>query len=171
MTISVEVSQAGAFIPNQGRIAAPKAAATLCATYRWACAKSNRARSPELGKISAVNRKINRSTREISDDAQYRREDHWALPSRRGGDCEDFALLKKRELIGMGYAPDRLLLTTVLDRAGRPHAVLVARTENGDFVVDNLRDTIKPWNKTGYTFLRMQDPSAPHRWVSLNVKG
>ena len=164
-------SQAGTFLPNQGRISAPKAAASLCSTYSWACASSRKAKTPEIAQIRAVNRKINRSTREISDEAQYRRKDYWALPSRRGGDCEDFALLKKRELVGMGYDPDRLLLTTVLDRKGRAHAVLVARTDSGDFVVDNLVDTIKPWNRTGYTFLRMQDPAAPHRWVSLNVKG
>lgn len=166
-----DLSQAGTFLPSQGRISAPKAAAALCSTYRWACSSSSEARSPEIEQISAVNRKVNRSTREISDADQYSREDYWSLPSRRGGDCEDFALLKKRKLISMGFAPDRLLISTVLDRTGRAHAVLIARTDRGDFVVDNLVDTIKPWNRTGYTFLRMQDPSAPNRWVSLNVKG
>ena len=85
-------SQADTFLPNQGRISAPKAAASLCSTYSWACASSRKAKSPEIAQIRAVNRKINRSTREISDEAQYRRKDYWALPSRRGGDCEDFAL-------------------------------------------------------------------------------
>lgn len=164
-------ADAGGFIPNQGRISAPRAASEICTTYSWACAASTRATVPALDEIQAVSRRINRSTRPIADKTQYRKADVWTLPTSRGGDCEDFALLKKRELIARGHDPSRLLLTTVLDESGQSHAVLVVRTESGDYVADNLRDSIRPWNRTGYTFLRMQDPDAPHRWLRLNVRG
>lgn len=168
---SADTAAANTFIPDRGRISAPTGARSICATYRWACASSSSARTPDLHTVSVVSRNVNRATREVSDEAQYRQDDLWTLPTRRGGDCEDFALLKKKQLIGMGYDPDRLLLTTVLDRKGRSHAVLVVRTDEGDFVLDNLTDKIRRWNSTGYTFLRMQDPAAPHRWLRLNVRG
>ena len=76
----------------------------------------------------AVNTSVNRSTRAVSDLRQYGDEEVWALPTSLGGDCEDIALLKKRELIKRGIAPERLLIATVLDRNRGSHAVLVLRT-------------------------------------------
>lgn len=169
--LGTAAAQAEAFLPNKGNIAAPSGAREICSTYNWACAFSNAAPLVDLSQLNKVNRKVNRAVRSISDEAQYRRADHWTLPSRRGGDCEDFALLKKRELVKLGYSPQNLMLTTVLDRRGNSHAVLIARTEQGDFVIDNLNNNIRPWQGTGYTFLRMQDPKSPKRWIRLNVKG
>ena len=40
----------------------------------------------------------------------------------------------------------------------------------GDYVLDNLTSRVLPWNKTGYAFLRMQDPRQPARWVGNYVK-
>ncbi|SPH18747.1 hypothetical protein DEA8626_02290 [Defluviimonas aquaemixtae] len=114
-----------------------------------------------------VNRAVNRKVREVSDLRQYGNDDVWALPTAKGGDCEDFALLKKKELIQRGVAPQNLLIATVLDRRGGPHAVLVLRTSHGDFVLDNLDSRILSWRQTGYTFLRMQDPSNPRRWNAV----
>jgi predicted transglutaminase-like cysteine proteinase len=114
---------------------------------------------------------VNRQVRPITDRRQYRRDEHWALPTSRGGDCEDFALLKKRELIALGVPADKLLIATVLDRKRQPHAVLVLSTLQGDYVLDNLTSRIKPWGQTGYSFLRMQDPRAPERWVAVLAGG
>ena len=93
------------------------------------------------------------------------------MPGRRGGDCEDYALEKKRQLIEMGLSGDQLLMTTVLDRKGGSHAVLVLRTGAGDYVLDNLNNQIKPWGRTGYTFLRMQDPQHKQQWRALFAGG
>ena len=67
-------------------------------------------------------------------------------------------------------APNRLLVAVVLDRKRQPHAVLVLRSDMGDFVLDNLNKRVLPWQKTGYAFLRMQDPRDPTRWVSVMVQ-
>ncbi len=165
---------ASSYLPNRGHASVPQAAASLCSDYSWACSRSGK-RMPVSGEglrhAKTVSRLVNHSTPSISDDRQYRVEDFWTLPSQRGGDCEDLALLKKQHLISRGIAPERLLLTTVLDRRGGPHAVLVFRTDTGDFVIDNLTDAVRPWDRTGYTFLRMQDPSTPSRWIHVNTKG
>ena len=118
-----------------------------------------------------TNSQINRTTRQVADDRQYGGADTWALPTARGGDCEDFVLLKKKVLVSQGIPPETLLIATVLDRKRAPHAVLILRTDAGDFVLDNLRNQIKHWTETGYTFLRMQDPKAPRRWHAVFAGG
>ncbi len=164
----------GKTILSTKSIPAPLGARGLCQRYDWACARSAEGRvtgaKAQLALANRVNRAVNRSVREITDQRQYSRREHWALPTRRGGDCEDFALLKKRELIRLGIAPDRLLIATVLDRRRQAHAVLVLRTASGDMVLDNLTSRIKPWDRTGYSFLRMQDPNAASGWA-LVMKG
>jgi len=151
-------------------IDAPIAARNLCRTYAWACSSSvgNRSISrADLNAIDLVNRRVNQNVREISDRDQFRANDVWTLPTALGGDCEDFALLKKQELIKRNFPAQSLLIATVLDTKGRGHAVLVVRTNQGDLILDSLSGQIRNWSQTGYTFLRMQDPEAPSRWVSL----
>lgn len=150
-------------------VPAPAGFHGVCDRYAWACDRSSHATvhgtKAQLELATRINRSVNRQVREISDQRQYQRREYWALPTRRGGDCEDFALLKKRELQRAGIAPDRLLIATVLDRRRQAHAVLVLRTDDGDYVLDNLTSRIKPWNKTGYSFIRMQDPRAVSGWT------
>ena len=162
---------AGKLVVSTKSVAAPLGARDLCARYAWACATSSAGAITDsrakLKVADRVNRAVNRAVREISDARQYRRREHWALPTRLGGDCEDFALLKKRELIRAGIAPDRLAIATVLDRRRQAHAVLVLKTAAGDYVLDNLTSQIKPWDRTGYSFLRMQDPRAASGWRAV----
>ena len=163
-----------AMVPLKAEAMPPDGASHLCATYDWACAKSGRTiriGQAEVDILRAVNSRANRSVRPISDMQQYRVAERWALPTKRGGDCEDYALFKKRELVLAGFPPEQLLIAAVLDRKRQSHAVLVVRTGAHDLVLDNLTDRIVPWNKTGYTFLRMQDPRQPHRWGSVLAGG
>lgn len=157
----------GKYLVAAGLAPAPSGAATLCSTYAWACdSRPGQSSASEMRVVTEINRRINRQFRQVSDESQYRQPERWALPTRRGGDCEDFALIKKRELIRSGVAPARLLLATALDRKRRSHAVLIYRSAAGDLVLDNQTDRIRGWRETGYVFLRMQDPRDPRRWVS-----
>ena len=161
------------FLTPLRAVVAPSGAQGLCRTNAWACSvsRTNRAISAaDLPTLDKINRSVNRRVRSISDRAQFNVEEKWTLPTARGGDCEDFALLKKRELIRLGYPAQSLLIATVLDKKRRGHAVLVVRTEAGDLVLDNLTNSIKTWGKTGYVFLRMQNPSAPSRWVTVEAR-
>ena len=160
----------GRFIPAVASSPPPSGARNLCSQYRWACtAKRSAALSSqsEMQIVKQVNRRVNASTREVTDQSQYKTRELWALPTTRGGDCEDFALLKKRDLIKAGVDPNKLLIATVLDTRRSPHAVLIYRSANGDLVLDNLTNRIKPWKATRYLFLRMQDPNQPQRWVGV----
>lgn len=162
------------FLVARQAIDAPAGASALCDRYDWACARGNGPKMSDTDAIRLariVNSAVNRSTRPVSDRVQYGAEEIWALPSRRGGDCEDLALMKKKALIAEGVAPERLLIATVLDRNRGSHAVLVLRTAAGDYVLDTLVGKIKPWRATGYSFLKMQDPDAPTRWNAIFAGG
>ncbi len=57
------------------------------------------------------------------------------------GDCEDIALLKRRDLIEKGWPVGALLMTVVRQANGEGHAVLTVLTDRGDLVLDNLKSS------------------------------
>ena len=113
-----------------------------------------------------VNYTVNSSITPLTDQDIYGVEERWAYP-RTVGDCEDFALLKRKMLIDRGFAPSDLLLTVVLQPNGEGHAVLTVRTDHGDFILDNMRNKVMLWSETEYTYLKRQSSDDPGRWVKL----
>jgi predicted transglutaminase-like cysteine proteinase len=113
-----------------------------------------------------VNTYVNGKVTPVSDQELYGEPEHWAYPT-DAGDCEDYLLLKKRYLEGLGFPPEALLITVVLDEKKEGHAVLTVTTAGGDFVLDNRRNEILRWSDTHYTYLKRQSPSDPRQWVAL----
>ena len=93
--------------------------------------------------------------------------ERWNYPEDGYGDCEDYVLLKRRLLIQRGWPREALLVTVVLDNEGVGHAVLTVTTDKGDYVLDNKREDVLLWSKTGYGFVKRQSQSDPNIWVSL----
>ena len=121
-TAFAEKQSGSAFLVSKMATSAPTGAKAICSRYAWACASSGKntvLSARQISMIKKVNRSINRKTNEVTDASQYRRVEVWALPTARGGDCEDFALLKKRQLVAAGIPPQKLLMATVLDRKRR----------------------------------------------------
>ncbi|MBG1231296.1 transglutaminase-like cysteine peptidase [Aestuariivirga litoralis] len=116
--------------------------------------------------INKVNHYVNTKIRPATDQELYGMADYWTYPV-DAGDCEDFVLLKKRYFEQLGYNPDQLLITVVLDENGDGHAVMTIPTDKGDLVLDNRRQDILRWNETGYIFLKRQSQAASNIWVSL----
>jgi predicted transglutaminase-like cysteine proteinase len=119
--------------------------------------------------IYQVNTYVNGTIAPVSDQDLYGEPERWTYPT-NAGDCEDYVLLKKRYLEGLGFAAEALLITVVLDEKGEGHAVLSVTTDNGDFVLDNRRNDVLRWNRTNYTFLKRQSHSDPLQWVALVKK-
>ncbi|TIN59485.1 MAG: transglutaminase, partial [Mesorhizobium sp.] len=90
-----------------------------------------------------------------------------AYPDKGVGDCEDYVLEKRRQLSRMSISLADLLITVVRKPDGEGHAVLTVRTDEGDYVLDNLTDKVKPWDATGYRFLKRQAIDNTGRWVSI----
>ena len=123
--------------------------------------------TPErLSELDEVNRLVNAAVQPVTDLEAYGVEEYWTLPTNRG-DCEDYALLKRKLLIQRGWPQSALLLTVVRDELGEGHAVLTARTAQGDFVLDNKIRDVRIWHATPYQFLMRQSYVNPQAWVSL----
>lgn len=116
--------------------------------------------------LESINASVNGRIHAMTDKDIYGREEVWAYP-KDVGDCEDYALLKRRELAAKGFSLSDLLITVVRKPDGEGHAVLTVRTAQGDFVLDNLNNDVKPWYETSYTFLKRQASFNTGRWVSI----
>ncbi|MCJ8517963.1 putative transglutaminase-like cysteine proteinase [Pseudorhizobium tarimense] len=116
--------------------------------------------------INSVNTSVNQRIQAMTDKEIFGREEVWAYP-KDVGDCEDYALEKRRELAAKGFSLADLLITVVRKPDGEGHAVLTVRTAQGDFILDNLDREVKPWYETSYTFLKRQASFDTGRWVSI----
>ncbi len=119
--------------------------------------------------LEQINKRINRDIEPATDLEVYGVTEHWAIPKTRG-DCEDYALLKRQVLMRAGWPASALLMTVVMDEKDEGHAVLTARTAEGDFVLDNKTDEIKLWSKTPYQFVMRQSYLNPRVWMALDPR-
>jgi predicted transglutaminase-like cysteine proteinase len=116
-----------------------------------------------------VNTYVNDKIAPMSDEDLYGEAEHWEYPT-DAGDCEDYVLLKKRYLEGLGFPSEALLITVVLDERGEGHSVLTVTAEGGDFVLDNRRNEILRWSDVSYKFLKRQSAEDPMRWTALTTQ-
>lgn len=86
------------------------------------------------------------------------------------GDCNDYAVSKRFELLKRGWPARALLLSEVKTASGEGHLILVVRTSMGDFVLDNLTPQIRPWSRAPYRWVRIQTPKNPNYWASLGSR-
>ncbi len=120
-------------------------------------------------KLASVNALVNNQIEPVSDASHAGAPDSWDYPEDGKGDCEDYALMKRRLLMRAGFPRGALLLAVVKDERGDGHSVLMARTSRGDFVLDNLEDEIKPWSKTPYRFVKRQSQENQNVWVAIGA--
>jgi predicted transglutaminase-like cysteine proteinase len=161
-----------AFIQSTEYTSIPIGAAEFCQSRPAECAPSgHRVDAIALdqnswGQLVAVNAAMNSSIVPITDRELYNVEEFWTYPN-GFGDCEDIALAKRRELMGKGWPASALLMTVVRQANGEGHAVLLVRTDRGDFVLDNQSGSVSLWRDTPYTYLKRQSQANPAQWVDL----
>lgn len=109
--------------------------------------------------LEQVNVHVNRAIKPRVDDA-----DLWKLNPTEG-DCEDYVLSKRSMLIRNGVSAGSLRIAYTHTRRGEPHAVLVVRTSQGDYVLDNLNNSVKTLRSSGYN-IRSMSSSDPTRWTA-----
>lgn len=119
-------------------------------------------------KIVQVNAEVNALIQPMTDMEIYGVEEYWTY-STTVGDCEEYVLLKRRELAEAGLPLSSLLITVLRKPDGEGHAVLTVRTDRGDFILDNLTDAVKNWQETDYTYLKRQAANHTGRWVSIET--
>ncbi len=165
-------SPAAVHAPEFGVTLPPIGYVQFCARYKGECRETGRGdQQAELNErswsqIVEVNSFVNTKITPATDIDLYQTVERWDYPS-TAGDCEDYVLLKKRYLEGLGFPSESLLITVVLDENRDGHAVLTVRTDGGDFILDNRRNTVLRWSETGYQFLKRQSQQNPRIWVSM----
>lgn len=150
---------------------APVGYVDFCKHFHDECV-SHGAEAPEVltevrwGELQEINTFVNHTVIPATDLEYYHSEEVWTIPETHG-DCEDYVLLKRKWLIERGWPTGALLVTVVFDEVGDGHAVLMARTNAGDFVLDNKTDEINIWYSTAYRYVKRQSVADPNRWVSV----
>jgi predicted transglutaminase-like cysteine proteinase len=145
-----------------------------CVRYPGECTGHSTDRPVKLDQaawalLKRVNDEVNRRIQPVTDKDHWGVAERWDLPSDGKGDCEDYALLKRKILIEKGFSAGALLMTVVIDREGAGHAVLTVVTDRGDYVLDNQDETILPWTETGYRFVKRQSMQDPNIWTSIGA--
>jgi predicted transglutaminase-like cysteine proteinase len=118
--------------------------------------------------LRTVNEFVNHDIQPVSDLDHWGVIESWDIPTDGKGDCEDYALLKRKMLIALKLSPSALLMTIVYNRRHEGHAILTVVTDRGDFILDNQTDTIMGWEQTGYRFIERQSSRSPNIWVRLS---
>lgn len=152
-------------ITTSSTTAAPLGLQIFCMTSPTHCASAPATQlqmdSGLMSVLNSVNRSVNTSIR-----PQRRATQVWTIGA-RVGDCKDYAMNKRAQLIARGVPAGALRLAIGFTARGEGHAVLVVRTDQGDFVLDNLTSQIKPFNQTGHTLLAMSS-NDPKRWNAIS---
>jgi len=122
-----------------------------------------------LADLMEVNNKVNRGIKPERNRLGLAGE-KWLI-SPAYGDCNDYAVTKRHELLERGWPSRTLLLAEVVVPSGEHHLVVVARTKQGDFVLDNLSSKIRPWNQPLYRWVRIQSAANPKYWLLVKSTG
>src|SRR5688572_7315170 len=174
LLVSLSVSAAFASQPmlTGGLTSQPIGHYEFCRANQVECNIRMRDPGPEImsgalwKQIVAVNVGVNAAIKPVNDIDLYGKDEVWAYPD-GAGDCEDYVLEKRRDLMRQGLSLSNLLITVVRKPDGEGHAVLTVRTDKGDFVLDNLTDSVRQWDQTGYRFLKRQATNHTGRWVTI----
>ena len=93
---------------------------------------------------------------------------YWAVGPLEG-DCNDFSVTKRHELLNAGWPSSSLLLAEVrLISTGEHHLVLVVRGLGTDWVLDNLKPDIVSLAATRdeYALVRIESSENPQYWTT-----
>lgn len=154
-----------------GRTTIPVGYFEYCQRYADRCAKPSDGPSIRLTEqrwteIVQVNADVNQVVQPLTDSEIFGVEERWEYPA-LVGDCEDYALQKRKLLNEMGYPLGALLMTVGRDADGGGHAVLTVVTDRGDFVLDNVEQRVLLWKDAELYYLKRQSQDDPNDWVSL----
>lgn len=117
--------------------------------------------------LKKINQNINSFTYK-TDLVKHDQLDYWSslIDKHKAGDCDDYALTKRRLLIEEGV-PYECLFPTICMVDNEGHLVLIVRTNLNDLLMDNIEKRVVDVKKVNYKWLYRLDP-LNHKWVSLH---
>ena len=118
--------------------------------------------------IVSVNKWVNENIGPTTDLERWGTINVWHYPDDGRGDCKGYVLLKRRMLMEAGLPRQALLITIVWTKKDEGHVVLIARTDKGDLVLDNLSSEVLLASDTSYDFVKRQSQFDPNTWVYID---
>ncbi|MGB6538900.1 MAG: transglutaminase-like cysteine peptidase [Xanthobacteraceae bacterium] len=162
-----------------GPVLAPMAHVRFCLRYADDCdvhgvdfRKRHIALTMERwNELNTINRQVNRSIVPQAHFGDVASDQWYVSPS--AGDCADYAVTKRHELLARGWPSRSLLLAEVVVPSGEHHLVLVVRMKDVDLVLDNLNANIRTvaMTRRQYRWVRVELPYNPKFWASVIVPG
>ena len=113
-----------------------------------------------------INKWVNESVKPMTDMDHWGVVEKWSYPDDGYGDCEDYQLLKRKLLRERGLPQRAMRMTVVIDELNEGHAVLMIRTDRGDYILDNKTNAVLPWDETGYVYVKREGHDSM-AWTSL----
>lgn len=165
-------AQAAMPMPTGALVPPPGGFILFCARHMQECSGS--VASPAAVELTAERRaQLDEVQARVNAAIQYRDDPQhvWDYPVNGTGDCNKYALEKRRELIELGWPRDALLLTTAMTEHDEAHLVLVVRTSAGDLVLDSRLAQVVDWTRLPYRWLAQQSPESPALWVNVRAGG
>jgi predicted transglutaminase-like cysteine proteinase len=121
-----------------------------------------------LAVLVRVNRSANAAIAPIHKSYGKNLGEAWTIAP-VAGDCNDYAVTKRHELLRSGLPAKALRLAAVKTTSGTGHLVLLAVTTKGDLVLDNLTDEILPWQSTDYRWMKIQSVADARIWNQVET--
>src|SRR5882762_10149376 len=118
--------------------------------------------------LKRVNHDVNLSIAPMLKSYGSNLEDGWTIAP-DAGDCNDYAVTKRHELLESGLPTKALRLSVVKTASGIGHLVLVVVTTKGDLLLDNLTEAIRPWQSTDYHWLKIQSATDSKFWYEIKA--
>lgn len=124
-----------------------------------------------------LNRTINHAIEAASDESQFGVGERWSMPILEAqhngeaprGDCEDYALEKRARLLAAGWPRDTVALAIARLPQQGLHTVLIAQTDRGDFVLDNLQPYPVPSTALDYQWVSRQAGYEMSHWARARL--
>lgn len=92
-------------------------------------------------------------------------KDAWDAAAERTGDCEDWCLSARRAAAARGFPREAFRIAICRIESGADHAVLVATTDRGDFVLDLHKPGLWAWADLPYQWIAVECPR--YGWRSI----
>ena len=103
--------------------------------------------------LNLVNTQVNQEIYFTLDINQYGYEEFWNYPTNGNGDCEDYALEKRRRLVQHNIPRGALRMITGFHSTKLyAHALLSIETDQGTLILDNETNDILWWDEKPYIY-------------------
>jgi len=149
---------------HAGQALTPYGIFQFCKIYPAQCRKTKPATVQYnrrlIALLSNINTSVNARIKPGKDVV-----DEWRINPRRG-DCDDYMVTKRAELIRAGIPAGAVIMIIVKLRSGQGHALTGVRSSSGLLILDNLDGAIKHISRTRYIFMK-RSTSDPMVWISF----